>query len=330
MGFSNSIIGGAAALIRAAIKSPNFVSGLIGWSVNKDGTAEFQNVVFRGTFSGTQFIISSSGAFFYSGVPAADNLIASIAAVAGTDAYGNAYENGVVTYSVKSATLTMLTQIIGDTVAFKAITDPSVGYTYFTSAPAMFAIEPEDPTRNPGLLFTAPSDLPVPLLTSIFTMGGESEDGLIAPRIVMGNVDLANGQMSPGRVVTVGTLVAGIAGDLAGVTVEEPWNTINYPTGWSTSPGFPAWAYRLDATGRLWFRGVVQVAASNGLGLKFTLPVGYRPSVAHILPVPVAQTAAMSAEQRFDVTTDGKITMLAASPGSTSYMVWNGLSISLD
>lgn len=49
MPFENSITGGQGALIRPAIKSPNFVTGVSGWSINRDGSAEFNNVVVRGT-----------------------------------------------------------------------------------------------------------------------------------------------------------------------------------------------------------------------------------------------------------------------------------------
>lgn len=103
MGFANNILGGMAALIRAAIKSPNYVQGSAGWSVNKDGSAEFNNVTIRGTvtsgtFQGTQFIINSSGAFYYSGTPALGNLFASDASQAGTDQFGNAYVAGRAVY----------------------------------------------------------------------------------------------------------------------------------------------------------------------------------------------------------------------------------------
>ncbi len=64
MGFSNSVIGGAAALIRAAIKSPNFVHGSAGWQVSKDGSAEFNNVTVRGNIAGTDFLIDQAGNFF--------------------------------------------------------------------------------------------------------------------------------------------------------------------------------------------------------------------------------------------------------------------------
>jgi hypothetical protein len=95
-GFANSIIGGATKLIRAAIQSPNYLMGSLGWSINKDGSAEFNNVTVRGTitsgvFAGNDFLINSSGFFVYSGTPAHGNLIFSIAQTAGTDGFSNAY-----------------------------------------------------------------------------------------------------------------------------------------------------------------------------------------------------------------------------------------------
>lgn len=47
MPFSNPIVGGTA-LVRPAINSPNFVTGVSGWSINRDGTAEFAAAVLRG------------------------------------------------------------------------------------------------------------------------------------------------------------------------------------------------------------------------------------------------------------------------------------------
>jgi len=90
-GFSNEIVGGAAALIRAAIKSPNFEHLVQGWTINKDGSAEFDNLTVRGTFSGTEFILDSSGLFIYDGTPAFGTLIMSLTSAAGTDQFGNAY-----------------------------------------------------------------------------------------------------------------------------------------------------------------------------------------------------------------------------------------------
>lgn len=89
---------GSTILRRPAIQSPNFVTGVSGWTVNADGSAEFNNLNIRGTFTGTDFVINSAGAFFYSGTPAANNLIASITAATGTDAFGNHYLEQITSY----------------------------------------------------------------------------------------------------------------------------------------------------------------------------------------------------------------------------------------
>lgn len=96
MGFSNTVIGGASKLIRAAIQSPNYVAGLVGWSINKDGTAEFNDATFRGTI-----VVSdvNQSVLIYAGTPAVDNLILSIAPNAGTDAFGTNYPQGFATYA---------------------------------------------------------------------------------------------------------------------------------------------------------------------------------------------------------------------------------------
>ncbi|WP_088289831.1 hypothetical protein [Kineosporia sp. A_224] len=51
MGFSNPIIGGGGALIREAIRSPDYAPGSAGWTINRDGSAELNNVSIRGDFA---------------------------------------------------------------------------------------------------------------------------------------------------------------------------------------------------------------------------------------------------------------------------------------
>jgi hypothetical protein len=46
--FGNPIIGGQSKLIREAIQSPNYLPGVQGWSINRDGTSEFAGGSFRG------------------------------------------------------------------------------------------------------------------------------------------------------------------------------------------------------------------------------------------------------------------------------------------
>jgi hypothetical protein len=46
-GFNNPVVGGLA-LIRKAIRSPDYQAGTEGWSVNQDGSAEFNDITVRG------------------------------------------------------------------------------------------------------------------------------------------------------------------------------------------------------------------------------------------------------------------------------------------
>jgi hypothetical protein len=47
MAFANPVVGGTT-LIREAIHSPNYVQGVSGWTINRDGSAEFNDALFRG------------------------------------------------------------------------------------------------------------------------------------------------------------------------------------------------------------------------------------------------------------------------------------------
>lgn len=94
-GFSNPIIGGGGSLVYPSIHSPGFETGVTGWSIDKNGDAEFNDVTIRGTFFGVDFIFSADGLFVYGGTPALGNLAISVAAAATTaDSFGNAVQGG--------------------------------------------------------------------------------------------------------------------------------------------------------------------------------------------------------------------------------------------
>lgn len=101
MGFNNPLTGLNGSLIYPQIKSPNFdLATETGWAILKNGDAYFFNVVATGTitaseFIGTDFLITSAGIFFYAGTPAVGNLAMSWAETAGSDAFGNAYQQGL-------------------------------------------------------------------------------------------------------------------------------------------------------------------------------------------------------------------------------------------
>jgi hypothetical protein len=64
MPFSNEVIGTNGALIRNWMKSENYVAGVSGWPITKDGNAEFNDGTFRGQLvsgaPGTQEVVLNS------------------------------------------------------------------------------------------------------------------------------------------------------------------------------------------------------------------------------------------------------------------------------
>lgn len=95
MTFNNPVVGGLT-LIRDSIRSSNYTPGASGWSINRDGSAEFNNITIRG---GT---VISGTALYYNGTPAANNLTFSISSVSGTDSFGNSYPAGFASHNVGS------------------------------------------------------------------------------------------------------------------------------------------------------------------------------------------------------------------------------------
>jgi hypothetical protein len=97
----NDPVVGSTILRRPAIQSPNFVTGISGWTINVDGSAEFNNLTIRGTFFGTDFILNSTGLFLYSGTPALGNLSASVVPGSSTvtDPEGNTAQPGITSYA---------------------------------------------------------------------------------------------------------------------------------------------------------------------------------------------------------------------------------------
>lgn len=60
MAFDNPIVAGNV-LIREAVRSPNYVPGTSGWSINRDGSAEFADVDIRGTLESPNYVPGVSG-----------------------------------------------------------------------------------------------------------------------------------------------------------------------------------------------------------------------------------------------------------------------------
>ena len=105
------------------IQSPDYLAGVQGWQIRKDGSAEFNNVTIRGgeVVDGTTLIYSPS--------PGAGNLVASISATGGTDAYGNTYQAGAVSYTAGGLAGLYLgaLQLFGSADGWQVTTGPVIG-----------------------------------------------------------------------------------------------------------------------------------------------------------------------------------------------------------
>ena len=100
MPMSDPIVGGIK-LIRQAIQSLNYLAGSQGWTINLDGSAEFNNVTIRGTLviTGTNAIL-----FYTSTPPAAGTILFALSALAGSDAFGNTWSPGFTMFDGAHAT----------------------------------------------------------------------------------------------------------------------------------------------------------------------------------------------------------------------------------
>ena len=71
MPFNNDIAGGNGSLVRNWIQSVNYVGGVSGWRISKDGSAEFNN----GTFRGSIEVGSLTGQHFWVNNPNTGDII---------------------------------------------------------------------------------------------------------------------------------------------------------------------------------------------------------------------------------------------------------------
>lgn len=115
MAFANDVVGGST-LLRPAIRSPNYVPGVSGWTINRDGTSEFAG----GTFRGAVVVID----------PATGNVLASIGAN-GNGSFQSVYAANDV--------------IIGNLSVLSAITAAGRGLAgYFFTSGALPTVTPNN------------------------------------------------------------------------------------------------------------------------------------------------------------------------------------------
>jgi hypothetical protein len=266
MGFANDILGGAASLIRAAIKSPKLLSGSTGWSVNKDGSAEFNNVVIRGTIQAGHFIGTGEGQEFviYSGTPAANNLIASITSAPAVDSFGNFILPQLASYGGTAGSYWALQQSITGSGPFIAAYS-GVTMTAWTSGAVAAAAAAVSWDLTGNTLFLKPLSVTNPAIGSSSSQVDAQSDfvfeaGWFARAAHPGTTDTA-----------------------------ETWQAMTLLNSWANVAGFATARYRLTPLNQVEVIGALSAAAATASTF-FTLPAAYRPATQQ--PVAAAGASA--------------------------------------
>lgn len=291
MAFSNEITGGQGTLVRPAIKSPDYSPGISGWSINKDGSAEFNNLTFRGTFRGNGVIINAAGFFLYSGTPAAGNMIGSWAPADGTDEFGNPYVAGLSLYDADQN----LNNFLGgpDNAIWNQAGFPDGEWVAMTVGNFVMGVgSPTDGINlgTAGLLgvlgvgfgsvWQSPSDPPGGTYTEnafVRLMAGTPGGG-------QGTVNEPVMQMDGGISVQDAVVKYTSTFDIPSWrNVPEVWHTPVYGTNWlgsttfNTSTNWGTLQYRKDAQDNLHICGAFKANTTAPGATVFNLPAGYRP-----------------------------------------------------
>lgn len=319
MSFTNPIVAGTK-LVRDAVQSPNYTPGSAGWSINRDGTAEFQNATVRGsvqlggtppaasvTIGGT--VPAELVTYYAAGAPETQTAPETVVALIwqANDGQGNYTYQAVVVDSTAPDKLSCLVQgrVIAGTVAefFRVVLNPNVG---------AFANSLTDFYNNPVFLESNSVD------TDVLTCGlpGDTVGRLVADaggRFYFGtgpSVDCFLGRAGSQQLV-VDKLIANTAAAGA-VGVAETWHAMTLQNSWVNSGGTdPTAQYRLVPSPA----NCVQVVGSIKNGVKTsgtviaTLPVGYRPATHKVLFPIAIDTVSGTTFPRMTLNTDGTLTI---------------------
>jgi hypothetical protein len=294
VGFNNPLTGLNGALILPQVKSPNFnLAGQTGWAILKNGNAYFFNVVASGTitaseFIGTDFIIDTAGAFFYTGPPALGNLFMSIASVAGTDGFGNHYGAGL---AVVEGSSQIITNILAGVITQQFLTGNShvsaSGYLQAGESGVgaaeidqLLLSSAANTTNNDtaNLILTSNNDndtLPAAAVLAYNRTGGGQQNYL--------TVSCDGAQITAGAIgaVTPGT------GTVASPAVAETWhNAVITNANWTTVGAATPVRYRLLPDGNVQLHGEVLTTGAGPWPANttlFTLPTGYQPAHASMV-----------------------------------------------
>lgn len=293
--FFRGLTQGLGQLVIPAIKSPNFVTGVSGWTINKDGSAEFNNVIIRGgtVITGLQLT--------YFPNPGFGNLISSDTNAAGVDTFGNAYLAGKTTYSGGG---TQAVQMAGNVFTFYTAPGPGGPWT----AQQQLLLDPANRLETTD----AAGDV------GIISSGKTSSAWVYAP---VGNTAVATNIATYN--IRANELHAGDiweasfdGGFLLGATTVETLN-FNLLLGGVASGGSNiAGTFGLNASGRLTITVRFNIATDGAAGTFFVGGQGQEASGATIFPLSFGNGGSPSAAFAVDTTIANLLALQASWGGA--------------
>jgi len=311
MPFSDPVVGGTK-LIRPAIQSPNYVATTTGWTINQDGSAEFNNITVRGTVvlgTGTTNVIildnSRNALFVYD---ALGHLVFSIAPSSGTDSLGNNYNSGASSYFTNN--INQYTQMDSGVLRLKN------GFSGNTAATAQGMAGAGPASNQPGLQLDSGRNASQSLVLDLI---GSDVGATAAPFALM-----------------YGNSVHGdINFDVAGIInycdpntlVRETWHFVNatggsapaFNTNWAnTGAPFGNVAFKRTNGGKVALTGMCQwnAAATPAPTTLFQLPAGYRPNrTVRVVAMSNPATATNPTTENLEIDSAGNVSLTNFSSG---------------
>jgi len=283
-GFSNPIVGGGGALDYPSIHSPNYVPATSGWTINKDGSAEFSNLTLRGTFMGLNFEITAAGVFFYSGTPAKGTLVFALTTQTGTDAFGNSYLP-----LMNAGTWSAIT---GGLLGHFGLDENGNAYWSDSTGANRFWLTTNN-VSNFGLTIAfLATNASGALLAALANDGywfypdtGSASQGALAAAIVgkTGKTDPIGGNAFPaGQIGPITAIQPGSSPPAA-----ETWHdmTSTLASGWSVISGQVARYKKLADTSLVMVQAGITHTSFSGAIAVWNPPAGYLPSGAQLQPI---------------------------------------------
>lgn len=311
----NDPIVGGTVLRRPAIASPNFVSGSTGWSIDANGSAEFNGLVIHGSIvigTGTNNVIildfNNRAMFVYD---ASGHLVESVAASAGVDGLGNIYQAGFTSY------------VPGNVAKFSNL----LGGNMSIGTGTIIETDNQGPGANQPDL--AVSSGTAGLTQAVLELFGSDSGNTAAP--------LARFR---GSSVGLDVLIQGIAkwSDPSSVNnYAETWHALPLTVNWSNQGApFGNGSYKRMPDGTVRFTGAIKwtAAASNApVQVCTALPANYRPvSQKRCMTMSMPADTVIPQVESLDIHTDGTvwITSFPNGTGPVSPITLDDVSYPLD